>query len=61
MVLAGDLSSVLIEAGDADLDTGVICGLDQAAGRAALSWHVKVDEFSAVVLHFDDWRELTVG
>ena len=36
MVLAGDLTAVLVDLGDGDLDGGVVLGLDDAVGGRAL-------------------------
>lgn len=51
LVLAS-VSAVLIDLANGDLDGGVVLGLDDAVGGAALAWDVKVHEISLVVLHF---------
>lgn len=43
--------SLLVNVADVQLDRGVIMGLDESVGGSALSWHVKVDELSILVLH----------
>lgn len=40
MVLAGDSAAVLVNLGDGDLDGGVVLGLDDAVGGAALARNV---------------------
>ena len=42
MVLAGR-ASVLVNLCDGDLDGTVVLGLDDAVGRAALTWNVTVN------------------
>lgn len=51
VVLSLDLSAVLVDLGDGDLDGGVVLGLDDAVGGAALSGDVQVHNLSLVVFH----------
>jgi hypothetical protein len=51
LVLAG-VAAVLVNLADGDLDGGVVVGLDDAVGGAALAGHVEIDDLSLLVLHF---------
>jgi hypothetical protein len=51
LVLAS-VAAVLVNLADGDLDGGVVVGLDDPVGGAALAGHVEIDDLSLVVLHF---------
>lgn len=48
-VLAGDGAAVLVNLGDRDLDGGVVLGLDDAVGGAALAGDVAVGRIVSVM------------
>lgn len=48
-VLAGDGAAVLVNLGDGDLDGGVILGLDDAVGGAALAGDIAVGKIVSVM------------
>lgn len=52
LVLAG-VATVLVNLANAELDRGVVLGLDDASGGRAFAGDVKVNELSTFVLHFD--------
>jgi len=54
VVLALNLSAVLVNLGDGDLGRSVVLGLDDSSSGRALSRDVKVDDLSLVVLHFGE-------
>lgn len=51
LVLAG-VAAVLVNLADGELDRGVVVGLDDAVGGAALAGDVEIDDLSLLVLHF---------
>lgn len=52
LVLAG-VAAVLVNLADGDLDGGVVVGLDDAVGGAALAGHVAVGRTDTLVLFFN--------
>ena len=52
VVLAG-VATVLVNLADGDLDGGVVVGLDDAVGGAALAGHVAVGDVSTLLLLFN--------
>jgi hypothetical protein len=51
LALAG-VAAVLVNLANGELDRGVVVGLDDAVGGAALAGHVEIDDLSLLVLHF---------